>query len=91
MTVGSIFSRQVLPSQVGLLEFNFNISVKFPDVDSIQFTNGDDLRVVARVEQHVIDLVRMTNEALEEEWVRLLGIIVPNFHHVVLTSSQKVA
>ena len=32
----------------------------------------------------------MSDEALEEEWHGLLSLVVPNFEHVILTTSEHV-
>lgn len=68
-----------------------HLAVEVPDVDAVMLAHRDDLRVVLRVEENVVDLIGVSDEALEEVRVRLLSFVVPDFDHVVLTARQEVA
>lgn len=82
---------QVLSSKRWYLVLSLDFSVEIPDENTISLTNTDDLIVVSWVENDGTERIGVTDEALEEEWHGLLSLIVPNFEHVVLTTSEHVA
>lgn len=67
-----------------------HVTVEVPDIDTIALTDTDDLVVVSWIEDDCCEWISVTDEALEEEWNGLLGVVIPNLDHTVLTSCQHV-
>ena len=65
--------------------------MEFPNVDAVVFCRRDDHTVVQGVEHCAHNWVCMTNKCLKEVRHCLLGIVVPHFKQVVLTSGEHVA
>ena len=68
-----------------------HVTVEVPDIDTIALTDTDDLVVVSWIEDDCCEWISVTDEALEEERYGLLGVIIPNLDHTVLTSRQHVS
>ena len=68
-----------------------DISMELPNVDSIVLGSRDDHTVVKRVEHCAHYRVSMTDKSLEEVRHRLLGIIVPHFEEIILTTCKHIA
>lgn len=81
---------QVLSGEVHLDVLMFDVTVELPYVDTIVLTHCDDLAVVFGVENDIVDLVGVPDEALEEVGVSLLSLIVPHLNHAVFSTGQQV-
>ena len=65
--------------------------MELPNVDSIVLGSRDDHTVVERVEHCAHYRVCVANESLEEVRHRLLGIVVPHFKEIILTTCKHIA
>lgn len=81
----------VLSSKRWNLVLCLDFSVEIPDEDTISLTNTNDLIVVSWIENDGAQRISVSDKALEEEWHCLLSLIIPNFKHVVLTTSKHIA
>ena len=69
---------------------SLDFSVEIPDENAVSLSDTDDLIVVSWVENYGTQRIGVADKALEEEWHGLLSLIVPNFEHVVLTTSKHI-
>jgi hypothetical protein len=83
--------REVLASEMSLLEVLLYITVELPYVNTVTLTDTDDLRIVPWVKHDVVDRICVADEALEVVRDSLLSLIVPDLYHAVLATGQKVA
>lgn len=73
------------------VEIGVDVSIELPNVDSIVLCCGNHHSIVQRVEHSAHYRVSVTNKGLEEVRNCFLGIVVPHFEQVVLTSCEHIA
>lgn len=76
---------------VGESKISFIIPREIPNEDTIVSSYTYHLLWVSWVEHNTIDRIVMTYKCLEVVRCSLLGLIVPYFNHVVVTSSEEVS
>lgn len=81
-------SRRILVLRV---EICLDITMELPDENAVVLTRSNKHSIVKRVENSFDDGCDLSNESLIEKGNVRLGIIVPNFKKVVLTSCEHVS